>query len=58
MKQLRDKIATELWIAIQKHSITFEWKMNWFLHRKIEDLWTMLDKCEELISKEKELWQN
>jgi len=58
MQKIIDAIAHELWVAINDHDKTFEWKMNWFLHRKIEDLWTMLDSAQELQKKENDLKSN
>ena len=55
MKELKDKIAYELWVALNQHSSIFECKTSWHLHRKIEILWDMLDEIDKMIKKEKNL---
>lgn len=53
MQEIIDAISYELWVAINQHEKTFDWKMNWFYFRKKQDLENMLNKALEL--KEKEL---
>ena len=53
MKELINATSKELWIAINQLDKTFEWRLNWFYHRKVEDLWKILDNLIELQEKEK-----
>ncbi len=51
MKKLIEEVSLELWKTIQELDTPFEWRLNWFLHRKIDVLWRILD---DLIRLQKE----
>lgn len=55
MEKLIEETALELWKSINQLDKTFNWQLNWFLHKKVEKLWKMLDDLLELQKQENNL---
>ena len=52
MEKIIEKLSYELWVTISQLNKTFDWQLNWFYYKKVEELWKMLDIAIELNEKE------
>ena len=52
MERIIEELSYELWVAISQLDKTFDWQLNWFYHKKVAELWKMLDIAIELNKKE------
>ena len=55
MQKAIEEVSLELGKSINKLETTFDWKLNWFYHRKVEVLGKILDELLELDKEEKSL---